>query len=117
MIAQGRQDTRAPSQNLACGVLEMQPADGSAGGGADSEEDEEPFSMQLPSNQSAAMRAAQRAGRSLVSEVPGPSAAGARAGRARPRASPAAGDAPGASADSGGGQKEAAPSRKRARRR
>ena len=68
-------------QNLACGVLEAQPA-------AEEEPEEEPLDdLRLPSQQTDAVARAARAGRSLVSEVEQP-AAGAGASSADAGESP-----------------------------
>ena len=54
------------AQNLACGLFEVKPKAETAG---PSDETEELQDLQLPSQQTAAVSAAKRAGRALVSEV------------------------------------------------
>lgn len=78
--------TPSVPQNLACGVLEAQPA-------AEEEPEDEPLEdLRLPSQQTAAVAKAARAGRSLVSEVEQHTAYTAGAGAS----SADAGESPGA---------------------
>ena len=72
------------TQNLACGLFELQPkdesegvtisasrkgADSGAGASTDAAGDDDLSTLRLPSQQTAAVAAAKRAGRPLVSEV------------------------------------------------
>lgn len=59
-------------QDLACGLFELKPKPGDDGAGpsADGNEAEEELqTLQMPTQQTAAVAAAKRAGRTLVSEV------------------------------------------------
>lgn len=58
-----------PRQNLGCGIFEAQPAGQPAAGSSDDGGDSDSEALQLPSQQTAAVAAAARAGRVLVSEV------------------------------------------------
>jgi hypothetical protein len=57
-------------QDLACGVFEGQPKEGNDHHHAEQSEDGELSELHVPSQQTAAVAAAQRAGRTLISEVP-----------------------------------------------